>query len=221
MSLINYREVSKISSIEKMIRKKLEKMPVPDGNEICKKQIFKLINELEQTEVREEQIAPFMETINTKLEAMSKEQLIKHFVSMEFNRMLTYYKDAPDLNQNAGKEAAKDKNNKQNNKQNTKRPNNKKAYTRFFMNKGKKDGIRPHNIIGMINEQTQNRDIRFGDIDIRDSFSFFEADTEYTSLITEAFDKGKGNVKVEIAKPANGNNKKKKTKKREPQSEKN
>ncbi|MFW6103678.1 MAG: DEAD/DEAH box helicase, partial [Bacteroidota bacterium] len=99
ISIVNYKEKNKIPQIEKIIRKKCEKLPIPSGEEICKKQLFNFIDKMEHVEVDENQIAPFMQTVNKKLEWLSKEQIIKHFVSLEFNRFLEYYKDAEDLNE--------------------------------------------------------------------------------------------------------------------------
>ncbi len=88
IAIVNYREKNKIPQIEKNIRKNFEKLPVPSGVEICNKQLFKLIDRMEKVVVDEAQIAPFMDIVNKKLEWLSKEQIIKHFVSLEFNRFL-------------------------------------------------------------------------------------------------------------------------------------
>jgi ATP-dependent RNA helicase DeaD len=82
IAIVNYREKNKIPQIEKNIRKNFEKLPVPSGVEICNKQLFKLIDRMEKVVVDEAQIAPFMDTVNKKLEWLSKEQIIKHFVSL-------------------------------------------------------------------------------------------------------------------------------------------
>ncbi len=205
ISIVNYREIYRIPQIEKIIRKKLVKMPVPTGPEICKKQLFKLIDRMEKAEVDEKQIAPFMETVNKKLEWLSKEEIIKHFVSLEFNRFLEYYKNAPDLNDKAGLSDDKPRKNDRKGRNRQERPGRSKGkgqYTRFFINVGKKDGLIPKNIIGMINDNTQDRDINVGDIDIKDSFSFFEVGEKYTAKIAGSFDKArfKGRkVQVELA----------------------
>jgi len=231
IALVNYREKSKIQRIEKIIGRKFEKLLVPSGAEICKKQLFKLIDRMEKVEVDEEQIAPFMETVNKKLEWLSKEQIIKHFVSLEFNRFLDYYKNAPDLNKNVDKKQDKtdrwDKRKKRErngrgDKRSEKRSENRQRkgttnYARFFISLGKKDGIDPRNIIGLINDNTHNRDINVGDIDIKDNFSFFEVGEKYTSKVLDSFhnSKYKGQrVIVEIAEKDVGGRKKGKGKRK-------
>ena len=214
IAIVNYREKNKIPQIEKIIRKKFEKLSVPNGAEICKKQLFKLIGKMENVEVDEAQIAPFMDTVNKKLEWLSKEQIIKHFVSLEFNRFLEYYKNAPDLN-----EKAEDKRDKRDDgrRSNRHRRRAKSDYTRFFINIGKKDGVIPKNIIGMINDNTKNRDINIGTIDLKDSFSFFEVEKNYANKVLNSFSntKFKGRrVRVDVAEEKNGGRKKGKSRKK-------
>ncbi len=210
IAIVNYREKSKIPQIEKNIRKNFERLPVPNGAEICKKQLFKLIGRMEKVVVDEAQIAPFMDTVNKKLEWLSKEQIIKHFVSLEFNRFLEYYKNAPDLNEKT--ENIRDKRDKRDRRDERSHSDRhgrrgKNGYARFFINIGKKDGVIPVNIIGMINDNTKDRDINIGVIDIKDSFSFFEVGEKYTAKILTSFhdSKFKGRrVRVDVAEEIKG-----------------
>ncbi|MGC9344268.1 MAG: DEAD/DEAH box helicase, partial [Bacteroidales bacterium] len=218
ISIVNYREVSRIPQIEKKIAKKVEKQPIPNGPEICKKQLFNLIDRMEKVEVDESQIAPFMQTVNKKLEWLSKEEIIKHFVSLEFNRFLEYYKHAGDLNDHT----------KENNRRSTEsrgegrretggRKRKMGQTTRFFINLGKKDGVMPVNIIGMINDTAQDREIHIGTIDILNSFSFFEVGERHAQKVLKSFNdvrfKGRS-VKIEIASERKENPKKKKKNKK-------
>ncbi len=231
IAIVNYREVSRIPQIEKIIQKKFEKLPVPSGEEICKKQLFKLIDKMENVEVDEDQIAPFMQTVNSKLEWLSKEQIIKHFISLEFNRYLEYYKNAPDLNDTTdarkagrndsrndrrGRREGRDSDRRDRRKGENRdrlRNRSKGNYSRFFINIGRKDGVDPRNIIGLINDNTNDRDIKVGDIDIKDSFSFFEADEKSKTKILKSFKgsqfKGRS-VNVEEAEAKNSNKRKRK-----------
>ncbi len=98
LSILHMREKSKLRAIEKKIGKKFEKRQVPSGREICETQLFNLIDKFEQVEVNEKQIEPFLEVIYQKLSSLDREELIKRFVSVEFNQFLEYYKNARDLN---------------------------------------------------------------------------------------------------------------------------
>ncbi len=217
IAIVNYREKNKIPQIEKNIGKYFEKLPIPTGAEICRKQLFKLIDKMENVEVDETQIAPFMDTVNKKLEWLSKEQIIKRFVSLEFNRFLEYYKNAPDLNEKAeNKRDKRDKIDGGSRGDRRRRRGENGNYNRFFINIGKKDGVVPKIIIGMINDNTKDRDINIGTIDLKDSFSFFEVEEKYTSKILNSFNntKFKGRrVRVDLAEENDGGRKKGKRKK--------
>ncbi len=184
LAIITPREKSRIREVEKILGKRFEKKNIPTGEEIRRKQLFKLIDRMERAEIDETQIEPFMEEVYKKLSWMSKEEVIKHFVSLEFNRVLEYYKDAPDLNvtsPTAGRNGEEDF------FSGNRRKKGKTVYTRFFISVGRKDGIEPKNIIGLVNDHTGNRDINIGHIDIHDSFAFFEAGREHAVQILTSF----------------------------------
>lgn len=98
VSLIHSRERGKLRDMERKIGKDFEKRQVPGGAEICNVRLFNLVEKVEQIEVNTDQIGQFLPAIYTKLENLSREELIQHFVSYEFNAFLKYYKNAPDLN---------------------------------------------------------------------------------------------------------------------------
>ena len=102
ISIIHGREQSKVKLLEKMVGKKFQHQLIPVGKEVCEKQLFHLIDVMEKVEVDEKQINPFLGDILQKLESLSREELIKRFVSVEFNRFLNYYTDAEDINLNVG-----------------------------------------------------------------------------------------------------------------------
>lgn len=214
IAIVNFREKSRIPQIEKILGKKLENQSIPTGSEICKKQLFNLIDRMENVEVNEEQIAPFMDVVNKKLEWLTKEKLIKHFVSLEFNRFLDYYKNSPDLNEIT--KAKTDNWNKKGGDKGFQPVKNfrDKNFSRFYINVGKKDGVSPKQIIGLINDHAKNRNIKIGDIDIENNFSFFEIEEKHSVKILKSFQnksfKGKY-LKVEIAgKESNPSSRKRK-----------
>ena len=98
VTLIHMREKGKLKQVERTVNQPFVKKMVPSGKEICEKQMFSLIDKVENIEVNNEQIGEFMPVIYKKLAWLDREELIKHFVSVEFNRFLTYYENAPDIN---------------------------------------------------------------------------------------------------------------------------
>jgi ATP-dependent RNA helicase DeaD len=98
IAIVHTRENRKIQELERIIGKKFTKKPVPLGKDICEKQLFNLIDKFENIEVDENRIEQYLPVIYKKLEWLDRENLIKRLVSLEFNRFLEYYKNAPDLN---------------------------------------------------------------------------------------------------------------------------
>ena len=195
ITIIHRREQGKIKMIEKKIKKAIKQQLVPSGTEICERQIFKLIDKLETVSVDEEPIKPYLPAIYEKLSSLSREELIQHFVSLEFSRHLEYYKNAPDLNilQNEKKGKKKKKKLKASYHQ---------EFSRFFINSGSQDGLEPAHLIGLINEQTRKRDIDIGRIEIMKKFSFFEVDIDYTDRVLKGFESaewGGRKIVVELA----------------------
>lgn len=177
VAIVHLREKYRIKEIEKKINKTFEKLPVPKGDEICKKQLFHLIDKMEHVEVKNEQIDELLPEVYKKLEWLDKEELIKRFVSLEFNRFLAYYKNTPDLN--IPDESGADRKDKRKNK----RSSGNKNYQRLFINVGKNNKLNPQRLMGLVNESTRERNIPVGKIDILKSFSFFEIDESYTDKV--------------------------------------
>ncbi|MFL2666309.1 MAG: ATP-dependent helicase, partial [Flavobacteriaceae bacterium] len=100
IAIINSRDGRKMKLIENKFQIKFLNKDIPSGKDICSKQLFKLIEKIEKVDVDEKQIEPFLDDIYDKLKSLSREDLIKHFVSAEFNRFLDYYKNSGDINNN-------------------------------------------------------------------------------------------------------------------------
>ena len=149
-----------------------------------------MINKMETVVVNEEEINKFLPVINEKLDWLSKEELIKRFVSVEFNRFINYYRNAPDLNVDDRHDTSGE----------PRRSN--EEFVRLFINLGKIDGIGPTQLIGLINDTTQTRDMRIGRIEMLNTFSFFEIDSKHLDQVIEAFKTAKyqsRKVSIEVA----------------------
>ena len=101
MVIIHGREIRKLKDIERTSGISFAKKEVPNGLDICKKRLYALIDKIEKVNVNEQQIEPFLPYIYEKLNWLDREKLIKHFVSAEFNRYLSYYKNSKDINMEA------------------------------------------------------------------------------------------------------------------------
>lgn len=191
----NLKENIRLQLIEDQIGKEFKHLPVPGGKEICEKQLFHLIDRMEKVEVDNTQITSYLPSIYKKLEWLDREELIKKFVSVEFNRFLDYYKNTPDLNSASKREGGR---------------NNNTEFTRFFINLGSTDNLQPNKLIGLINEYTGVKNIEVGDIEILKNFSFFETEKDFTDKILKAFTGKKfksRDIGVEIASKKRSRNK--------------
>ncbi|HCC69784.1 MAG TPA: DEAD/DEAH box helicase [Bacteroidales bacterium] len=177
ISITHSREGRRIKELEHVTGKKFQYKIIPGGREICERRLFNLIDNVENVDVDESKIESFMPSIYKKLEWLGREDLIKHFVSVEFNRFLEYYRNAPDLNIVPEKDLFIKKGR-----------GNKTTYTNIYINIGSKRGMNPSNLIALVNEAMRKRDISIGKIDVQRSFSFFEIDREYDQKLLSAFD---------------------------------
>ncbi|RLZ11496.1 DEAD/DEAH box helicase [Faecalibacter macacae] len=194
----NNREGRKIKELERLIASKIEQKNVPTGEEICEKRLFNLMEKIQNIEVNEEQIEPYMATVNEKLADLDRDDLLKRFVTVEFNTFLEYYKDSKDINTDSNDRERGDRSD---------RRRGGRDFTRFFINIGQKQNLRVPNLIGLINEQTRNRNIEIGKIEILRNFSFFEVDTQFESLVMESFANAQRDgvdLDVQISKPEPG-----------------
>ena len=188
MVIVSKSELRKIKTIERVIKKEFVKKEIPDGMEICEVQLMSLANKIHNTEVNHE-IDDYLSSINELFEDTSKDELIKKFFSVEFTRFYNYYQKAKNLNIEAQHSSEKDSSSSANS-------------TRYFINVGKKDGFDWMKLKDFLKEVLElGRDDVFK-VDVKDSFSFFNTESELTPKVLEFFTDFKHNgrfVNVEIS----------------------
>lgn len=183
--LINTRELGKIRQIERTIRTTFTVGNVPNAKEICEIQLLKLADKVISTEVKEDEIEEFLPIIMREFDGLSKEEVVKKFISAEFNRFIDYYERAGDLNASTSRDRGdRDDFNEDRGSRNRDRgPRRDEGKTRFFVSLGKRDGLNPGGLLRVICDSTGLRSENIGKIDILASFSFFEADDELADKI--------------------------------------
>ncbi|MEI6062599.1 MAG: DEAD/DEAH box helicase, partial [Bacteroidota bacterium] len=188
ISIINMKEKGRIKMLERQIGKPFSAGKIPLGRQVCEKQLYHLIDRMENVNVIEDEINDFLPVIYKKLDAMSKEEIIKRFVSIEFNSFLEYYRDAKDLNVDESRERGD--------------RSESGSFTRLFMSIGRKDGLTVPKLLGMVNEFTNSRDLKVGRVELGDTFTFIEVDTKYLPLFMASFNGQTMNerpIKVDVA----------------------
>ena len=196
--IVTKSELRKISSIERIIKQKFEEKTIPSGIEICEIQLLHLANKIKDTEVDHE-IDNYLPAINNVLESLSKEELIKKMVSVEFNRFINYYKKTRDLSsQSSGSERRDDR---------EPRENNNGGAVRYFVNIGSRDNFDWMSLKDYLKETLDlGRDDVFK-VDVKEGFSFFNTDPEHTDKVMEVLNnvqlEGR-RINVEISKNDGG-----------------
>jgi ATP-dependent RNA helicase DeaD len=198
IAIINSKELGKIRQIERTIGKKFVKGEIPTGFDVCEKQLFALVHKVHNVTVNEAQIEQYIPRIMDEFKDLDKEEVIKRFASLEFNRFLDYYKNAPDLNAPAddfrregerGERGMRD-------------AGGKSEYTRLFINLGSVDEFNRGDLLGYICNNSKISGRTVGKIDVKGVYSFFEVNNGDVDQVMNNF-KGvefKGReVRIEIS----------------------
>ncbi len=208
ISIIHMREKGKVRIIEKVIGKKFDCGTLPEPKEICTKQLYRVMDELERIDVDEAQILPFLPEIYRKLEWLTKEDLVKRIVSREFGRFLSYYANAPEIEQPNGK-LKEEKRAQRGDKPRGERPERgerrergpkqaEPGYARLFINLGKRDNFYAREIINLVNRYVKGQ-IEIGRIDLTANCSFFEVPEDAAKFVMQKMAKAKvGDRKVVV-----------------------
>jgi len=196
ISIINSKELGKIKQLERAINKKFTKCDIPGGYEICEKQLFSIVHKIHNVPVNEEQIAPYMPRIMSEFEDMTKEDFIARFASIEFNRFLEYYKNAPDLNavsdvRDGARGERGDRPDRREGSDGVSerfgRGGSKGDFTRLFINLGSVDDLTRGDLLRLICDNAHIEGAKVGKIDLKGVYSFFEVENDLVNKVFEGF----------------------------------
>jgi ATP-dependent RNA helicase DeaD len=168
--IIHSKEIGKIRQIEKIIKRQFTQAQIPTGEDVCEQQLLSLVKKLNKVEVNEKSIAQYLEAVYAEVQDLSREDIVKRFVSLEFNRFAEYYRNAPDLNSNASKDQGRRTEN---------------GMVKMYMNIGGIDGFDQDTLKEFIAE---NAEISVQDItwtDLKNTFSLIEVRSEVMDKIIE------------------------------------
>ncbi len=174
ISVINQKEIYKIRQLEKQMNTKFRLERVPDGFAVCEKQLFHLINRVHDVEVNEKAIEAYLPKIFEELADLNKEEVIKRFASLEFNRFLEYYRNAPDINIDLSK--------RDHGRQEVMR-----IGTRLFISLGAVDGFDNSKMLRYLCDTANIQGSSVGRIDIKGVYSFIDIQKEVTDQVMQAF----------------------------------
>ncbi len=178
LAIVSKREVIRIQQVERSLKRKFTRIPIPTGDEVCQKKLLDLVHKVRQVEVNDEEIDSFLPEVYHELKDLSKEDIIKRFASIEFNRFLEYYRDAKDLNKSEKSRSFEGE-------------EGRDAYTtgdRIFVNVGKMDGLDKGSLLGLICDFGEISKEKIGKIDLKGAYSFFEVEKDVTSKVMSGFE---------------------------------
>ncbi|MFH2120852.1 MAG: DEAD/DEAH box helicase, partial [Pseudomonadota bacterium] len=199
--IIHLKEIYKIRQIEKQIGKKFTSVKIPTGNEICEKQLYHLVDKVKNTEIQHQEIAAFLPAVYDKLKEISKEEIIQRFVSAEFNRFLSYYRNAPDINVDLKKRES----------------GTGVGVARLFVNIGLMERFTPKSLKTYLTETAKVANLRIVNVTVMKNCSSFETDAGQADPLIAAFRKVKfKNRRVQIEYAGRRDRKEKGTKRYPP-----
>lgn len=172
ISIIHTKEKGKIKPLEKILNKKFEVGSMPSGKDICEKQVFHFIDKIEKEQVNEEEIEGLLPNVYRKLEWLSKEDLIKRVISQELNRLIDYYQDAEEISVVSGS--------RREGRESNSGP--EEGYSKIFISLGKMDGIKPGNLMEIINDCFEKK-IKIGKIDLFTRYSMFDVEEAFAKQV--------------------------------------
>lgn len=177
LSILTKKEVFKIKQIERQINLPVTYTKVPDGDTICNAQLMSLIDKVKNTPVDEETIAPFVQAIEQGFEGMDSIDIIKKFISTEFNRFIEYYQGVGDVNANF------DNNSRGSRLKDHQGTMSKSEMATLVLNHGRKSNMDPRSLLNFINNLTPNKKVNVGHISIDADQTTFEVKHEQVDLL--------------------------------------
>lgn len=187
IAIIHSREKHKIKLIENKIGKEFEYRKVPTPEHIIEKQLYNLADRLERVEVNESEIGKYIQGVRKKLEWLSQEDLLKRVLSLEFNRLLAYYQNMPDIDLNEsdkGKKGRKESEPRE--KKNKDRREAEPGYERLMVNVGKSNGFFPGNLMELVNRNVNGAKPVIGRIDLLPAYTLFDVRKEDAHRVLDA-----------------------------------
>lgn len=205
IAIIHVKEKGKVREIEKIINKKFEIGEMPSGDSICEKQLFNFVDKIEKVKVNEEEIGRLLPAVYRKLDWLEKEDIIKRIVSLEFNRLIDYYREAEEIETPSDRyQRGEDKSfprRRDRDRQSGGSRQTEKGYTRLFINIGRTDNVNPATLMGLVNDYVPGK-VAIGRIDIMQNFSFFEVPDRDASKVMSGMSHQENNgrrISIEVA----------------------
>ena len=180
ISIITPKFEEKIAQIARKTKANFQRLPIPGGVEVCEKQLFHIVQSIHTQEVIDHEIDPFLPRIYEELKDLTKEELIKRFASVEFNRFLSYYRNAPDININARNNDRKKRDGESGG---VDAGGSRSNYVRLFINIGDMDGVTKKEFLKLVTNEFKVPGHAVGTIDINRAYMHFDITPDYVTPV--------------------------------------
>jgi len=188
--IVNLKEVFRVKQIEKQIGKKFQAVKIPTGREVCEKQLIHLVEKLKNTEIQHDEIGSFLPAAYEQLKSISKEEIIQRFISTEFNRFLSYYRKAADINVEIKKESQT---------RFTGGSDSRSGQVRLFVNLGQMERFTPQKLKTYLQETANVANLNVSNVEVTRCSSYFEVGAQFAEIVMAKFQKEKfQNRRVQI-----------------------
>jgi ATP-dependent RNA helicase DeaD len=179
ISIITSKMEERIRLIERKSKAQFQRLPIPTGRDVCEKQLFHIIEGIHKQEVNDAEIQPYLPKIMEELKDLSKEELVKRFASVEFNRFLEYYRAAPDINMLPRGERKK---------RDADFTGASNGLVRLFANIGDMDGVTKKEFLQLLTREFGVPAHAIGIIDINRAYLHFDLNPSFARVVRQGLE---------------------------------
>jgi ATP-dependent RNA helicase DeaD len=196
MSIVTPKEIGRIRSIERMVKAKFNRLEIPTGNDVCRKQFLQYMDKIHNADISSDTYLNYLPLLQERFADMSKDEILQRVAALEFDRFVKYYENSVDLNQRPaerGERGARDERDSGGDDEGRSRSNKSTVsnarFKKYFINLGSKDNFDKRGIIKYLSDLTDAPGSVFGNIFMQDMFSFIEIDKKAGPAMMDIVDK--------------------------------
>jgi len=193
IALINMHERRRIQDLERRNNIKIRLEKIPDGKAICENQLIALLNKVIESPANEAEIEEYLPMAYEALCHLDKKEIIKRFVSVEFNHFLDYYRHAGDINVKPKSGGSRTRNQDRKPADRRRESGGEDGFKRFSINMGRANKINAGAIVRLICENCKIDSKQVGEISLGHDQSFFDVRKESAKAVRE----GMNNVRLD------------------------
>lgn len=205
VSIVNEKQRYKIKELEKMIGKKFELKKVPTMEEIGRKKVLQIVDEVKDINLKDKNIASVLTDVFLQMEDLSREEIIEKFTKWAFTQAMDGEVEMADINvtkRELEREERRSRDFDGRDRGGRQRSGGNKSFTRVDFNIGSDEKINPARLMGIINEVMNDSSINFGKIEVDRKSSAIDIDSDHAmdvAMAMEGMRYGHKQIEVELS----------------------